>query len=299
MPLRQIAVFGIALLVLTGCFRQSGDDFQAVDSQSAGNGQAAPATATLEESEEATSEALPPEATEDSPPVTLLAPPSETATEPAPLLDPTDVPLVVPSSTPTVAPQQVIASPTVSTQVEQPTNIPTATAITFITPGAPVQVEQPTATPLPTETSDAEAAEDEADDTNTSGIRTPTALPEGIDAACTYTVRAGDNLFRIALRNNTSVEALQSANSLNGEVIQPGQVLEIPNCIPDDSETSEAAPEGGDVTDSGIVHRVQSGETLGGIARRYGTTIDAILELNPQITNPDRLSLNQEIAIPE
>lgn len=294
MPLRRMTVLWIALLVLTGCFRQAGDDFQAVDSQSAGNGQAAPTatTETLPPTAEETSDVIP---TEDGPPVTLLAPPSATTTEAAPTVEPTDTAVAVPSSTPTVAQQQVIASPTVDVEVEQPTNIPTATEITFITPGAPVQVEQPTATPIPSET----AAEDDTEDASTSGIRTPTALPEGVDTACTYTVRAGDNLFRIALRNNTSVEAIQSANALTGEIIQPGQILQIPNCIPDDDDASDAQSGDSDVTDSGIVHRVQSGETLGGIARRYGTTIEAILDLNPQITNPDRLSLNQEIAIPE
>jgi len=43
----------------------------------------------------------------------------------------------------------------------------------------------------------------------------------------TYTVRSGDNLFRIALRFGTSVAALQAVNGLAGIDIYPGQVLII------------------------------------------------------------------------
>ncbi len=47
-----------------------------------------------------------------------------------------------------------------------------------------------------------------------------------------------------------------------------------------------------------IRYTVQSGEWLRAIALRYGTTVDAIMAINPQITDPDRLSPGQEILIP-
>ncbi|NPU83076.1 MAG: LysM peptidoglycan-binding domain-containing protein [Syntrophaceae bacterium] len=44
----------------------------------------------------------------------------------------------------------------------------------------------------------------------------------------TYKVRKGDNLFRIAVRNGTSVEILRKANNLgNGDSIHPGQIIQI------------------------------------------------------------------------
>ena len=42
---------------------------------------------------------------------------------------------------------------------------------------------------------------------------------------------------------------------------------------------------------------VQSGESMLGIAIRYGVTVEEILELN-QLTNPDSLSEGQELVIP-
>ncbi|MER3480842.1 MAG: septal ring lytic transglycosylase RlpA family lipoprotein [Meiothermus sp.] len=45
--------------------------------------------------------------------------------------------------------------------------------------------------------------------------------------AQTYTVQPGDTLYSIARRYGTSVQALQQANQLAGEVIQAGQVLRL------------------------------------------------------------------------
>jgi LysM repeat protein len=59
------------------------------------------------------------------------------------------------------------------------------------------------------------------------GVPAPTSKPSG-SAPKTYTVVAGDNLFRIALRFNTTVAALQAANGLTSIYIYVGQVLIIP-----------------------------------------------------------------------
>lgn len=46
------------------------------------------------------------------------------------------------------------------------------------------------------------------------------------------------------------------------------------------------------------VHVVQRGDTLNTIARQYNTTVAQILGINPQITNPNRISVGQRIWIP-
>ncbi len=48
------------------------------------------------------------------------------------------------------------------------------------------------------------------------------------EAGRSYKVRKGDNLFRIAVRNGTSVDSLRKANNLgDGDSIQPGQIIHI------------------------------------------------------------------------
>ena len=48
----------------------------------------------------------------------------------------------------------------------------------------------------------------------------------------------------------------------------------------------------------GVYHIVQQGEYLALIARNYGTTVQAILWSNPQITNPNRIYSGQTIFVP-
>lgn len=56
----------------------------------------------------------------------------------------------------------------------------------------------------------------------------PTRRSSGGGGSKSYTVVSGDNLYRIALRHNTSIKAVKNANGLTSDVIQPGQKLRIP-----------------------------------------------------------------------
>lgn len=49
---------------------------------------------------------------------------------------------------------------------------------------------------------------------------------------------------------------------------------------------------------TGVFHIVQRGEYLSLIARQYGTTVQAILTANPQITNPNLIFAGQTIFVP-
>ena len=49
---------------------------------------------------------------------------------------------------------------------------------------------------------------------------------------------------------------------------------------------------------SALTYRVVWGDTLSGIARRFGTSITTILQANPQITNPNLIYVGQDLEIP-
>lgn len=76
--------------------------------------------------------------------------------------------------------------------------------------------------PTPTATATTEGAPAVTDATST------TSAPAGTES---YTVQAGDNLFRISVQFNTTVDAILAANPQLGgsDLIQPGQVLVIPS----------------------------------------------------------------------
>lgn len=57
------------------------------------------------------------------------------------------------------------------------------------------------------------------------------------------------------------------------------------------SDLTETAAE------SGGVHTVRRGETLWGIARKYGTSVNALLARNPQIKNPNLIYPGEKVSI--
>ncbi len=95
----------------------------------------------------------------------------------------------------------------------------------------------------------------------------------------TYTVKKGDNLYQIALQFDTTVDALKTLNGLTSNLLSIGQVLKIPS-----SSSNE------------IVYTVVAGDNLYQIARRFGTTVAAIMSRN-NLTN-NLLSIGQKLIIP-
>lgn len=108
---------------------------------------------------------------------------------------------------------------------------------------------------------------------------------EGGSTLAEYVVRPGDSLSVIARRTGTTIAQLRLANGLRGDLINVGQKLQIPVAGGSTSNSSEprtlavVATETLDVPDE-IEHRVQRGDTLWRIARRYGTTVNLIKAQN-------------------
>ena len=106
-----------------------------------------------------------------------------------------------------------------------------------------------------------------------------------------HVVQRGETLYSIARRYGTSVNALVQANGLrNANYIYAGQRLTIPG-------SGGSSRGGGAPPSGGTVHVVQRGETLAGIALRYGTTAAAIASANG-LRNPNLIYVGQRLTIP-
>jgi LysM repeat protein len=120
--------------------------------------------------------------------------------------------------------------------------------------------------------------------TPTSTPTTPTGTP---GAPIVHVVQRGENLFRIALRYNTTVDAIAAANNIrNPQFIYVGQELTIPQ------GGGTTPPSGG-----GRTHVVRPGENLFRIALRYGTTPQAIAAAN-NLPNIHLIYVGQVLHIP-
>lgn len=124
-------------------------------------------------------------------------------------------------------------------------------------------------------------------------LRIPKTGEEGVKpASIIYTVRSGDTLSTIAGRYDVSVTKLRRLNRLSSSRLQVGQRLEIP-----ESDEPKAPPK--PVTASSprtTEYVVRSGDTLSGIAGRYGTTVAKLRSANGMRSS--RLSVGQRLVIP-
>jgi peptidoglycan DL-endopeptidase LytE len=100
------------------------------------------------------------------------------------------------------------------------------------------------------------------------------------------TVVSGDTLRKIADRCDTTVSAIRRANPEigTGNLIYPGQVLLLPGTILG--------------TDGGyLIYIVSRGDTVKGLAARFGSTVDLILANNPDIKNVNLIYEGQRLTI--
>ena len=142
-------------------------------------------------------------------------------------------------------------------------------------------------------------------DDSSSGEQTDREVPSPVvkntTSYLTYTVQAGDTLWKIARKYNCSITWIMVANSdriKNPNRIHAGWQLKIPQSgAPITGGTPDAVlPEN---KKSGI-YIVRQGDTLWKIARKYGCSVAEIISLNRElIRNPALIYSGWELKVPQ
>ena len=141
----------------------------------------------------------------------------------------------------------------------------------------------------------------------------PTQIPE---TGTTYTVQAGDNLYRIALKFGTTTDVLAAANGITDTgLVHVGQVLVIPGpqstVVPTETpvpttppeptqpppEVTEAPEPAQPVGQETGTYVVQAGDNLYRIAQRHNTTVAELMAIN-NISDQSVIYVGQQLIIP-
>ncbi len=122
---------------------------------------------------------------------------------------------------------------------------------------------------------------------------TPAATPSATAGPKYHTVELGDTLAKIARAYGVTSAAIVEANSLaSADLIYVGQRLLIPEAGGTSSKSGTPIP-----LPTPTIHVVQPGDTLSVIAKRYGTTVDRLVEING-LGSPDKLRVGMRLLIP-
>ena len=104
--------------------------------------------------------------------------------------------------------------------------------------------------------------------------------------ADTYTIKAGDTLWDIAVNNGTTVDALMQDNNLSSHLIYPGDKLNY---------SSSSVEKLAQVKNDGY-YTIALGDTLGTVADKFGTSVDNLVEIN-NLSNPHLVYVGQVIKV--
>jgi LysM repeat protein len=133
----------------------------------------------------------------------------------------------------------------------------------------------------------------EESEAKTAGVKESEGIP--------YTVRTGDNLWRIARRHAVSIAEIKECNTLsNPDKLRIGQVITLPpnaHEVPVSELPRKKAPAVVEpYTGETIEYVIKNGDTLGGIAKAHGTTAALLRGANGLAG--DRIIAGRKLKVP-
>jgi len=118
------------------------------------------------------------------------------------------------------------------------------------------------------------------------------AVSEGPEATTTYTVKAGDTLWKIANQFKVSIDHIKQVNHLSDDMIYVGQKLKI---NADTTTETPKAPIENTITYE--TYEIKAGDNIWSLSIKFGIPMTELLEINNLTTN-SILYIGQKIKVP-
>jgi membrane-bound lytic murein transglycosylase D len=117
-----------------------------------------------------------------------------------------------------------------------------------------------------------------------------------VKRSTTYTIKSGDSLYAIALRNKTTVSKLKALNNLKSNYVRAGQKIKLTGRVATSSKTVASQKANTKNNSKQVIyHKIKPGETLWSLSRRYNVKISDIMKWN-KMKNA-QVKQNQKIKI--
>ncbi|HEY4599898.1 MAG TPA: LysM peptidoglycan-binding domain-containing protein [Cerasibacillus sp.] len=111
-----------------------------------------------------------------------------------------------------------------------------------------------------------------------------------------YTVKAGDTLSGIAYKHKISLNKLMELNNLNTTLIFPGDKLVVgKNASSSSTSAKGSSSSGSSAPSNASTYTVLAGDTLSGIASKYGTSVSNLKKWNN--LNSDLILVGQTLTV--
>lgn len=123
---------------------------------------------------------------------------------------------------------------------------------------------------------------------------TPEPAPAAPAEAKVHVVAKNDSFYTMSKKYGVTMKAIEGANpGVDSTKLKIGQKVNIPAAAP---KAAKATGGAATAADSDGTYTVKSGDVLGTIARKFGTTVAKLRELNGLKT--DRITVGQKLKVP-